>query len=158
MPQHRYVRMVYGSDLVPHVPFDSDLFEFKHLGPFHWANALYHVKVTPPQSATCRLAFSRGLCNIGGKKRFGESKHIKVVLAAGFNSAGNFQWQSGFACPLSGLLRGVVRLATIEAYPAPNPAGRVVVHSDEPRLVRLLRIRFFAAFPVTPLLLISSLP
>ncbi|GAQ79312.1 Triacylglycerol lipase [Klebsormidium nitens] len=44
VPQHRYVRMVYGSDLVPRVPFDSDLFEFKHVGPFHWANSLYHVK------------------------------------------------------------------------------------------------------------------
>lgn len=39
------MRLIYSNDLVPRVPFDDPLFQYKHLGPFHWSDAFYNVTV-----------------------------------------------------------------------------------------------------------------
>ncbi|GAQ84152.1 Triacylglycerol Lipase [Klebsormidium nitens] len=45
LPELRFVRLIYSNDLVPRVPFDNSLFQYKHLGPFHWADPFYNVTV-----------------------------------------------------------------------------------------------------------------
>eukprot|EP00243_Klebsormidium_subtile_P001449 TRINITY_DN1249_c0_g1_i1.p1 TRINITY_DN1249_c0_g1~~TRINITY_DN1249_c0_g1_i1.p1 ORF type:complete len:622 (+),score=157.55 TRINITY_DN1249_c0_g1_i1:301-2166(+) len=45
LPELRFVRLIYSNDLVPRVPFDDPVFQYKHLGPFHWSDAFYNVTV-----------------------------------------------------------------------------------------------------------------
>ncbi|GAQ84071.1 Triacylglycerol lipase [Klebsormidium nitens] len=45
LPEQRYVRLIYANDLVPRVPFNSSMHQYKHLGPYHVSNAFYAVTV-----------------------------------------------------------------------------------------------------------------
>ncbi|KAJ7283083.1 hypothetical protein O6H91_Y349000 [Diphasiastrum complanatum] len=43
-PINRNFRIVYGNDIVPRVPFDDQLFQFKHIAPCFYFNSCYEEK------------------------------------------------------------------------------------------------------------------
>jgi Lipase (class 3) len=45
-PKKRYIRFVYGNDMVPRIPFDDKILLFKHIHDCLYYNSLYRGKVS----------------------------------------------------------------------------------------------------------------